>query len=165
MSLYIFDKDKTLLRPVRRWLLFSRSPDKPEEQVLKDGVYEKIASLRAAGHQIAIATNQPAVAHGLITLDQAEALVDNCAQKIGGVSTWRLSPYAPHARDRLKGKPNPYAREDITRKPHPGMLLQIMKELDISPEDTFMIGDKKVDKKAAQAAGVEFVDEKKFFKD
>jgi D-glycero-D-manno-heptose 1,7-bisphosphate phosphatase len=131
---------------------------------LRKGVFEKIAKLRAAGHQIAIATNQSAVAHGFITLEEAKKLAKNCADKIGGVSAWRLSPYDPRAKKKLHGKPNLYARDDETRKPHPGMLLQIMEELGVSPKETFMVGDKKIDKKSAKAAGVRFIDEKKFFK-
>lgn len=164
MSLYIFDKDKTLVPNIRSRLIIRRSPLKPEEQILRRGVFEKLAELRAAGHQIAIATNQPAVAHGLITLEEAEELARNCAAKVGGVSAWRLSPFEPRAKKRLHGKPNPYARDDETRKPHPGMILQLMQELGSSPEETFMVGDKKVDKMSAQAAGVTFLDEKKFFK-
>ena len=165
MSLYIFDKDKTLLRHVRSRMFFKRSPLKPREQILRKGVFEKIAELRAQGHQIAIATNQIAVAHGLITLAEAEDLVRNCADKIGGVAAWRLSPYDPKAKVWLSKKTkNPYARDDISRKPHPGMLLEIMEELGYSPRDTFMVGDKKMDKKCAKAAGVRFIDAKKFFK-
>ena len=164
MSLYIFDKDKTLLRHVRSRWFFKRSPLKPEEQMLRKGVFEKLARLRAKGHQIAIATNQIAVAHGIITLEEAEELVRNCADKIGGADAWRLSPYDPKAKVWLNGKSNPYARDDESRKPHPGMILDIMKELGFSPKDTFMVGDKKMDKKSAKAAGVRFIDEKKFFK-
>jgi D-glycero-D-manno-heptose 1,7-bisphosphate phosphatase len=164
VSLYIFDKDKTLLRHVRSRFILHRAPLKPEEQTLRQGVFEKLAELRNGGHQIAIATNQPAVAHGLITLEEAEELVRNCAAKAGGVSAWRLSPYSPHAKKRLHSKLNPYARDDETRKPHPGMILQLMEELGSSPKDTFMVGDKKMDKKSAEAAGVTFLDEKKFFK-
>jgi D-glycero-D-manno-heptose 1,7-bisphosphate phosphatase len=164
MNLYIFDKDKTLLRHVRSRLLFRRSPLKPHEQILKKGVFEKLAELRADGHKIAIATNQIAVAHGIITLEEAEELIENCAAKIGGVDAWRLSPYDPKAKVSLRGNSNPYARDDETRKPHPGMIIQIMEELGVSPQETFMIGDKKMDKKAAKAAKVHFIDEKKFFK-
>ncbi len=163
MSLYIFDKDGTLLSNIRRYLIVQRPPLKCEEQILRPGVFEKLAELRAAGHKIAIATNQTAVAHGIITLKEAEKLVENCVAKIGGASAWRLSPFDPHGKKYLDGKPNPYARDDETRKPHPGMILQLMEELGHSPAETFMIGNRKMDKKSAEAAGVTFLDEKKFF--
>lgn len=60
--------------------------------MLRKGVFEKLAELRANGHRIAIATNQIAVAHGVITLVEAETLVQNCIEKIGGADAWRLSP-------------------------------------------------------------------------
>jgi HAD superfamily hydrolase (TIGR01662 family) len=164
MSLYIFDKDGTLLRKVPSRFLLRRSPMKPEEQMLREGVFEKIAELRAAGHKIAIATNQPYVAYGVLTLEEAEELVKNCAAKIGGTETWRLSPYHPKARSRRNGIPNIYAREDPSHKPNPGMILQIMEELGYSPKDTIMVGDRKVDKKCAKAARVKFMDGRKFFK-
>ncbi len=164
MSLYIFDKDKTLLKYIRKFLFFKRFPMKPKEQILRKGVFEKLAELRADGHKIAIATNQPIVAHGLITLEEAKQLVRDCAEKVGGVDSWRFSPYDPKAKIWLHDKSNPYARDDVSRKPHPGMLLEIMQELDFSPQETIMVGDKKADKKSAKAAGVRFIDEKKFFK-
>jgi D-glycero-D-manno-heptose 1,7-bisphosphate phosphatase len=164
MSLYIFDKDGTLMAYVRSRFVLHRPPLKCEEQVLLPGVFEKLAHLRAADHKIAIATNQSAVAHGVITLKEAEELVLNCVAKIGGVSAWRLSPYDPRAKKERDGKPNPFARDDETRKPRPGMVLELMDELNVSPAETFMIGDRKMDKKCAEAAGVTFLDEKEFFK-
>ncbi len=44
------------------------------------------------------------------------------------------------------------------------MILQIMDELGSSAAKTFMVGNSKMDKKSAKAAGVTFLDEKKFFK-
>ena len=164
MSLYIFDKDGTLLRRIRSRFVFRRSALKPEEQILRKGVFEKLATLRAEGHKIAIATNQPAVAFGFLTLEEAEELVKNCAAKLGGIDAWRLSPYHPKAKARRDGKVNLYARDDPTHKPHPGMILQIMEELGYPPNDTIVVGDKKADKKCAKNAKVKFIDGKKFFK-
>ncbi len=95
MSLFIFDKDGTLVKGSGISDRQIRNPLKPEEQMLRMNVFEKIAELRSQGHVIAIATNQAAVAQGLITLEESEELVRNCAEKIGGVSTYRLCPYDP----------------------------------------------------------------------
>lgn len=62
------------------------------------------------------------------------------------------------------GKPNPYARDDENHKPHPGMILSIMHDLGFTPEDTNMIGDKKIDEEAARVAGTNFIYAKDFFK-
>ena len=52
---------------------------------------------------------------------------------------------------------NPYTRDDPSRKPHPGMLLELMDELGHFAADTVMIGDESLDREAARAAQVRFV--------
>jgi D-glycero-D-manno-heptose 1,7-bisphosphate phosphatase len=163
MSLYIFDKDGTLLQHLRNKAGLKRTPVRPEEQVLRPMVFERLAALRAEGHKIALASNQGLVARGKISLEQAEKLLENCTAKVGGVNAWRLSPYSPHAKKELDGKPNPYARDDPTRKPRPGMVLELMKELGFAPGETWMIGDSKLDREAAKAAGVHFMRASRFF--
>jgi HAD superfamily hydrolase (TIGR01662 family) len=134
------------------------------EQLLRPGVFDKIAELRAAGHKIALASDQTSVAKGIMTLEQAQALMENCAVKIGGADAWRMSPFDPNAKKKIKGKPNPYARDDPSHKPHPGMIRDLMNTFDCAPEDVIMVGDAKLDKQAAQAAGVLFIGAKEFFK-
>ncbi len=164
MGLYIFDKDGTLVQFVHTKIGIPRCATKPEEQVLIQGVFEKVQKLRAAGHLIAIASNQTDVARGVTTLDQSKELLRNCAAKVGGVDAWRMSPYDPKGKPKLNGKSNPFAHDDPSRKPHPGMILAIMKELGCTPAQTTMIGDKKMDHDAAEAAGVRFIRAKDFFK-
>jgi HAD superfamily hydrolase (TIGR01662 family) len=163
-SLYIFDKDGTLIKNVGFGGFKPRNPLKPEDQVLKPGVFEKIAELRSQGHVIAMASNMSAVADGLITMDQAEALMENCAEKIGGCAAWRCCGYSPKGKKKLAGSDNPYARDDPCRKPHPGMILDLMRELEFTSENTFMVGNEKTDEKAAEAAGVHYIKARNFFK-
>ena len=157
MTLYIFDKDGTLVRARQRLGAAPKPVLTCEEQVLLPGVFEKLAELRAAGHRLAIASNQDAVAAGLISADQAKALAQNCADKLGGVDAWRISPYNPRAKKKLHGQPNRFARDDETRKPHPGMILSIMAELGCAPVETIMVGNSRNDRKAARAAGVRYL--------
>lgn len=171
MSLYIFDKDDTLIGkvpvvpkvPLVRKVV-RRSAVKPEDQKLLPGVREKLDQLRAEGHILAIATNQPNVARGILTLAEAHALAEDCAAKAGGVSAWRVCPYDPKAAKKRHREVNPYARDDETRKPHPGMIVALMDQLGYTPADTVMVGDTKLDRKAAEAAGVKFISAKRFFK-
>ncbi len=44
--------------------------------------------------------------------------------------------------------------DDAPSKPHPGMILQAMEELGVTPQDTVMIGDSSYDMAMARAAGV-----------
>jgi D-glycero-D-manno-heptose 1,7-bisphosphate phosphatase len=164
MSLYIFDKDGTLVkkRPLREGVM--RTPTRPEEQVLIEGVFETLASLRAEGHILAMASNQSAVADGIITMEQAEELMANCAAKVGGMNAWLFCPYKPKAKPKLNGHDNPYCQDHDWRKPHPGMLIDLMNKFGFPAEDTFMIGDSKKDRKAAENAGVRFILAKEFFK-
>lgn len=51
-SLYIFDKDGTLVKRLRRYGVVKYSLLKPEDQISIPGVFEKLAQLRAEGHQL-----------------------------------------------------------------------------------------------------------------
>ena len=164
MSLFIFDKDGTLVKNMGLIGLGFHKPLTPEDQILKHGVFEKIAELRSQGHVIALASNLSAVAMGLITLGQAETLMRNCAEKIGGCQAWKCCGYSPKGKRKINGMPNPYAQDHPCRKPHPGMLLELMAELGFPPEDTYVIGNKKTDAEAAASAGAHYIKAKDFFK-
>ena len=53
-----------------------------------------------------------------------------------------------------EGKIEKYRQNSFDRKPAPGMLLKAIKEFDIDPEKSLMIGDKETDMQAADAAGI-----------
>lgn len=151
--LIIFDKDGTLVGvpdPAG-----NRPANSPEEQVLLPGRLEKIQRLREQGARIAIASNQGGVAWGFISYDQAAALMEDCARKIGGADAIRFCPHDARA----VGKPNSRAEYAVPcgcRKPAPGMILSIMQELGASPANTIFVGDRPEDAEAAKAAGVRF---------
>jgi len=154
--LYIFDKDGTLIGGAS-----NRPANTPEEQILLPGVRNKILELIVDGNSVAIASNQGGVAWGFITKEQAEALVLDVAQKLGGVHAWRISPYDPKAAHKY---PNgEYAREDESRKPNPGMLISITDELGFDPIEAIMVGDQDSDQQAAINAGCAFIWAKDFF--
>ena len=152
--LYIFDKDKTLVSGPD-----NRPANTPDEQQPLPGVIETIAALRAAGHKIAIASNQGGVAWGFITVAQAQTLVKDAATKIGGVDFWRCSCYDERAK--AKNLDSPYARKSYRRKPRPGMLKELMRVAGTT--DAVMIGDSEDDRKAAESAGIAFEWADKFF--
>lgn len=156
MTLYIFDKDGTLINGMN-----NRPANKPDEQQPLLGVVEKMANLRDSGALIAIASNQGGVAWGFITEAEAQALVKDAAQKVGGVDFWRCCCYDARAKD--KNPESPYARKSYRRKPAPGMIREIMKSAGVSAEDTIMVGDQESDRQAAEAAGIRFVWAAEFF--
>jgi D-glycero-D-manno-heptose 1,7-bisphosphate phosphatase len=59
-----------------------------------------------------------------------------------------FSPYHPTA------GLGQYLKDDVSRKPHPGMILQAQKDLSIDLSRSVLIGDKVSDIKAGIAAGV-----------
>lgn len=158
MPLFIFDKDSTLIAG-----LDNRPANTPAEQRVLPGVVEKLAALRAAGQLLAIASNQGGVAWGFLSYAQAAALLEDCAEKVGGVAAWAFCPHDPRAA--VRRPVSSYACECACRKPKPGLLHALMHQLGASPEDTFFIGDDVTDAQAAQAAGIHFVWAKDFFEE
>lgn len=173
MTLYIFDKDGTLVAGVPKADGKTRPANKSEEQILLPGVAEKISELRNQGHLIAIASNQGGCAWGLMTTNEAELLMKDCADKIGGVNAMIYSPYDPKAAGTPRADSR-YAIDHENRKPRPGMIKHIMKVLEIHDGSPYLpthyakilvvfVGDQESDKQAAEAAGVEFVWAQDFF--
>lgn len=154
--LYIFDKDNTLIGGMG-----NRPPNTPNEQHPLPSVIKKLAELRSQGHILAIASNQGGVAWGFITEKEAQALIKDAAQKVGGVDFWRCCCYDPRAANR--NPDNRYARKNYRRKPKPGMLKELIRAAGVSTTDTVMVGDAESDRQAAAAAGCTFVLASEFF--
>ena len=47
-----------------------------------------------------------------------------------------------------------YKKDDVSRKPHPGMICQAQEEMNLNLENSILIGDKVTDVQAGIAAGV-----------
>ncbi|MGJ7527962.1 MULTISPECIES: HAD family hydrolase [unclassified Variovorax] len=96
-----------------------------DDLVLFDGVLQMIDALRARGHKLAVATGKSR--RGLNEALKSVAL-----------------------RDRFDAS---RTADETFGKPHPRMLLELMEELDVTPERTLMIGDTTHDLQLAQNAG------------
>ena len=149
--LYIFDKDWTIVQPRQGKFI-----NTIEDQVLMPGVAEKIADLKAAGHKIAIASNQGGVAFGFMTYPEAHAILYHAADLINA-DLYTFCPFHP------EGTIERWKSNTLDRKPGPGMLSELMGLLDFKPDDVVFVGDMETDQQAAEAAGVEFVWAEKFF--
>lgn len=90
------------------------------------GVYETLTELRDRGYRLAVATGK-----GRAGLDRA----------LRGTATGHLFAASRCA-------------DETASKPHPQMLLELMEELQATPERTLMIGDSIHDLKMAVRAGV-----------
>jgi D-glycero-D-manno-heptose 1,7-bisphosphate phosphatase len=117
-----------------------------------DGIFELTREASSKNYKIIVITNQAGIARGYYSEQQFHELTKwMCAKfltqgvKIANVY---FSPYHPTAG--LGG----YKKEDFSRKPNPGMILQAQKEFNLSLENSILIGDKESDIQAGISAGV-----------
>ncbi|MEJ2528626.1 MAG: D-glycero-beta-D-manno-heptose 1,7-bisphosphate 7-phosphatase [Gammaproteobacteria bacterium] len=116
----------------------------PDEWLPIAGSLEAIARLSQAGYRLLVATNQSGVARGLFDLERLNAIhqkMESAIQQHGG----RLDGiyYCPHG-------PNDNC---ACRKPRPGLLLQMERELGIDLQQSLVVGDSLRDLQAAIAVG------------
>ena len=116
------------------------------------GVAPAIRSLQDAGYAVAIVTNQAGIAKGLYSEEQFVELmrwiVSELANEGALIDAVYYCPHHP-----TDGHP-PYLVDCPCRKPKPGMLLRALADAGVTPAHSLMIGDKRTDMEAAQAAGV-----------
>lgn len=127
----------------------------PSQLRLLPGVIEGLVALRDAGFTLAIATNQPGPAKGQVKREDIErtnrALVSMLAES--GVAIASTATCFHHPEGGPGGDPS-LARACDCRKPAPGLLLKLGRELGLDPSSSWMIGDSHVDLEAARAAGM-----------
>lgn len=101
--------------------------------------------LQSQGYQLVIVTNQAAVGKGILTMEQAETIAALVVTELAHHGICITQSYlCPHVAE---------AACDC-RKPQPGMLLRAMKEFNLDPRVSAMVGDAWSDVQAANAAGV-----------
>ncbi|MGO9454446.1 MAG: HAD-IIIA family hydrolase [Candidatus Binataceae bacterium] len=117
---------------------------------LLPGVAEKLGPLH--DYLFLIVTNQSKIKRGRFTMEEVEAAIVELDHKLGETLTgWQICPH-----DDADGC--------NCRKPRGGMITDLAEIYGVDLENSTMIGDQEVDKKAAQAAGVaNFVYAKDFF--
>lgn len=142
------DRDGT----INRYVGFLRNIDDFE---LLPGVAEAIRQINERGYLAVVATNQPVIARGEVTVDQLREIHNKMETLLGNEGAYLDAIYfCPHHPD--KGFPNEVAelkRECGCRKPKPGMLLTAAKDLNIDLQESWMVGDGKNDIEAGKAAG------------
>ena len=124
----------------------------PDDFELFPGVPEALVKLQTAGYKLVIITNQSGIARGLITPEQLDAVHQKMLSlfvpyniKIEGIY------HCPHHPD--------FPSEDgisvcNCRKPAPGMIYKAIEDLNIEPNESFMIGDKLSDVELGINSGV-----------
>ncbi|MCL4138490.1 UNVERIFIED_CONTAM: hypothetical protein GTU68_040108 [Idotea baltica] len=107
-----------------------------------DGVFNAVKKCKDMGYLLVLVTNQSGIARGMFTEEQFETLTE-----------WMDWNFAENDID-FDATVERYKEECDCRKPNPGMFMSAQTFLDIDMENSVMIGDKKEDMMAAQAAGV-----------
>jgi D-glycero-D-manno-heptose 1,7-bisphosphate phosphatase len=119
---------------------------------LLPGVPAALARLAAAGWRLAVVTNQPVVARGLIDEDGLAAIHRHLTGLIiaaGGPQLDGIFACPHHPEATLPA----YRQACVCRKPRPGLLLAAARELDLDLAASWMVGDRPSDIAAGRAAG------------
>jgi D-glycero-D-manno-heptose 1,7-bisphosphate phosphatase len=117
-----------------------------------DGIFDVARHAHEQNYKLVVITNQAGIARGYYTEEQFHQLTDWMCQQFSAagapIERVYFSPYHPTAG---LGR---YLKDDFSRKPHPGMILQAQKDLSIDLNRSVLIGDKFSDIQAGTAAGV-----------
>lgn len=117
-----------------------------------DGIFDLVLTATELGYLVIVITNQAGIGRGLYTEADFHALSEWMCRKfelIGAtIDRVYFSPFHPTAG---LGK---YLKDDFSRKPNPGMILEAELDFDIDLKSSVLIGDNVSDIKAGLAAGV-----------
>lgn len=118
-----------------------------------DGAQESIKLLNQAGFLVIVITNQAGIARGLYTGEEVEALhkaVQSDLTKMGAhIDAYYFSPY------HVEGMVSEFAIWHEDRKPGTGMFERAIREHEIDPAKSFMVGDKESDLIPAKNLGMQ----------
>ena len=117
----------------------------PAELVMIPGAASAVARLNAAGHTIAVVSNQSGVGRGVMTEHDLEGvnstlkrMIEADGGRLDAIFTCSDPPWAATER----------------RKPGPGMLQDALKRFHAAPAEAVMIGDATRDLEAAAVLGI-----------
>ena len=133
VSAVLFDRDDTLVVDVP----FNGDPARVAPM---PGAREALRRVRDAGLKTAIVSNQSGIAKGLISREQADAVMAEVDAQLG---PFDAIVYCPH--DDADGC--------TCRKPLPGLVEEAAAQLGVDPRACVVIGDIGADVEAARAAG------------
>jgi mannose-1-phosphate guanylyltransferase/phosphomannomutase len=152
VELFVIDRDDTIIY----------DPNKSMQQnfVYNDKIIEKLKNVLRSNEQslFSIVTNQPSIAKGI----KSRSEVDSENLRIGDYLLENGLPlvsikYCPHHPE--KGHSDEIPELKIVcrcRKPFPGLVIDMVKELNLNPLSLVIIGDSKFDYELARILGCDF---------
>jgi D-glycero-D-manno-heptose 1,7-bisphosphate phosphatase len=152
----ILDRDGTLIDVVRdEEAGVISTAFHPDQIVILPSVLASLHVLAEAGYVLAIATNQPGPAKGQFSATAVKRTNDALVAKLAaeGIPIARVEVCMHHPDGGPGGDASLVGPCDC-RKPRPGMLQTIARELGLVAESTWMVGDSAADVEAGAAAGM-----------
>ena len=142
------DRDGT----INKYVGFLRDIDDFE---LLPGVAEAVKLINASGFLAIVATNQPVIARGEVSVPQLQEIHNKMETLLGAEGAYLDAIYyCPHHPHKGYEGEVPELKIDCDcRKPKPGMLLKAAEDFNIDLSQSWMIGDGENDIKAGKAAG------------
>jgi len=117
-----------------------------------EGIFELTRAAVAKGYLVFVVTNQAGIGRGYYSEADFQMLttwmLDRFESEGVEIKKVFFSPYHPVHGVGL------YKKDDISRKPRPGMLLAAKSEFDLDLSESVLVGDKASDIKAGISAGV-----------
>lgn len=145
---FFLDRDGT----INKYVGFLRDINDFE---LIDGVAEAIRLINESGYLAIVATNQPVIARGEVTISQLQDIHDKMETMLGKAGAYidalYYCPHHPHKG--YEGEVEELKIDCDCRKPKPGMLITAARDFNLSLDQSWMIGDGENDVKAGRAAG------------
>jgi D-glycero-D-manno-heptose 1,7-bisphosphate phosphatase len=125
---------------------------KTEDFEFIEGIFDLARHAYEQNYKLVVITNQAGIARGYYTEELFHQLTNWMCQQFSAagapIDKVYFSPYHPTA------GLGQYLKDDVSRKPYPGMILQAQKDLSIDLSRSVLIGDKVSDIEAGNAAGV-----------
>ena len=117
-----------------------------------DGIFEVTRTAHASGYKLIIITNQSGIGRGYYSEQQFHQLTEWMCNKFlnagAPIEKVYFSPFHP-----TEGI-GAYKKDDVSRKPRPGMIHQAQQDMNLNLGNSILIGDKVSDIQAGIAAGV-----------
>ena len=117
-----------------------------------DGIFDVAKKAYENNYRIIVVTNQSGIGRGFYTEKQFLSLMKwMCGQFSNAGSPIDRVYFSPYHPTEGIGE---YLKDDYSRKPHPGMILEAQREFDINLSTSILIGDNCSDIEAGNASGI-----------
>lgn len=109
---------------------------------LLPNTFEALKKFKEKGYLLIVITNQPSVAHGIISEEKINEINNFINGQLNNIiDAFYFCPHHPEMHPDVPEHAKKYRIKCECRKPLPGMILQAAKKFDIDLEQSWMLGD------------------------